>query len=76
MTVARRFFRYLALALATTQIVAAAGAPVLEARLAAAHVRNAVTDLNCHRESPWFGAAIGAARRCLKPCPAAAAAPL
>jgi hypothetical protein len=44
MTAARRFFRYLVLALAATQIVASAGAPVLEARLAAAHVSNAVTE--------------------------------
>ena len=43
MTVARRLFRYLALALATAQIVAFAGAPVLEGTLAAAHTRNAVT---------------------------------
>ena len=49
MTAARRFFRYLALALATTQIVAAAGAPMLEARLAATHVRNAVTE---QRDAP------------------------
>ena len=44
MTAPRRFFRYLVLALAATQIVASAGAPVLEARLAAAHVSNAVTE--------------------------------
>ena len=43
MTVPRRCFRYLALALAAVQIVAFAGAPVLEGMLAVAEARSAVT---------------------------------
>ncbi len=44
MTAARRYFRYLVLALATVQIVAFAGAPILEGRLAVSSVRDAVTE--------------------------------
>ena len=44
MTAARRIYQYVVLALAAIQIVASAGAPVLEGRLAAAHLRNTVTE--------------------------------
>ena len=61
MTVARRFFRFLALALATAQIVVSVGAPVLEGALAAAQMRNTVT---ADTDAPQHGAPAHDPRTC------------